>query len=55
MNILIRIENLLEHTSGWNYWHFAELGSDNPKPKRLKKHLIIILSQEFQVLFRVHG
>ena len=35
----IRIENLLEHTSGWNYWHFAELGSDDPKPKTLKEAL----------------
>ena len=35
----IRIENLLEHTSGWSYWHFAELGSDDPKPKTLKEAL----------------
>ncbi len=35
----IRIENLLEHTSGWDEWHFAELGSDDPKPKTLKEAL----------------
>lgn len=35
----IRIENLLEHTAGWSYWHFAELGSDDPKPKTLKEAL----------------
>ncbi len=35
----IRIENLLEHTSGWSYWHFAELGSDDPIPKTLKEAL----------------
>ncbi len=35
----IRIENLLEHTSGWSYWHLAELGSDDPKPKTLKEAL----------------
>ncbi len=35
----IRIEHLLEHTSGWSYWHFAELGSDDPKPKTLKEAL----------------
>ncbi|NWJ50294.1 MAG: serine hydrolase [Bacteroidetes bacterium] len=35
----IRIENLLEHTTGWSYWHFAELGSDDPKPKTLKEAL----------------
>ena len=35
----IRIENLLEHTTGWDYWHFAELGSDDPKPKTLKEAL----------------
>ena len=35
----VRIENLLEHTSGWSYWHFAELGSDDPKPKTLKEAL----------------
>jgi len=35
----IRIENLLEHTAGWDYWHFAELGSDDPRPKTLKEAL----------------
>jgi CubicO group peptidase (beta-lactamase class C family) len=35
----IRIEHLLEHTSGWSYWHMAELGSDDPKPKTLKEAL----------------
>ena len=35
----IRIENLLEHTTGWGIWHFAELGSDDPKPKTLKEAL----------------
>ena len=35
----IRIENLLEHTAGWDYWHFAELGSNDPKPKTLKEAL----------------
>jgi len=35
----IRIENLLEHTTGWSYWHYAELGSDDPKPKTLKESL----------------
>jgi CubicO group peptidase (beta-lactamase class C family) len=35
----IRIENLLEHTSGWDEWHLAELGSDDPKPKTLKEAL----------------
>jgi CubicO group peptidase (beta-lactamase class C family) len=33
----IRIENLLEHTAGWDEWHFAELGSDDPKPKTLRE------------------
>lgn len=36
----IRIENLLEHSAGWSYWHFAELGSDDPKPKTLKEALL---------------
>ncbi|MEI7660885.1 MAG: serine hydrolase [Bacteroidota bacterium] len=35
----VRIENLLEHTSGWKYWSMAELGSDDPKPKTLKEAL----------------
>lgn len=35
----VRIENLLEHTAGWSYWHYAELGSDDPKPKTLKEAL----------------
>ena len=35
----IRIENLLEHTTGWGDWHFAELGNDDPKPKTLKEAL----------------
>ncbi len=35
----IRIENLLEHTAGLCYWHLAELGSDDPKPKTLKEAL----------------
>jgi CubicO group peptidase (beta-lactamase class C family) len=38
-NYPIRIENLLEHTSGWKYWSMAELGSDDPKPKTLKEAL----------------
>jgi len=35
----IRIENLLEHSSGLNDWSLAELGSDDPKPKTLKEAL----------------
>jgi CubicO group peptidase (beta-lactamase class C family) len=35
----VRIENLLEHTTGWDEWRFAELGSDDPKPKTLKEAL----------------
>ena len=35
----IRIEHLLEHTTGWSYWHYAELGSDDPKPKTLREAL----------------
>ncbi len=35
----IRIENLLEHTSGWSFWHLAELCSDDPKPKTLREAL----------------
>lgn len=35
----IRVEHLLEHSTGWSYWHFAELGSDDPKPKTLKEAL----------------
>lgn len=35
----LRIEHLLEHTSGWSFWHMAELGSDDPKPKTLKEAL----------------
>src|ERR1035437_8273441 len=35
----IRIDNLLEHTTGWGDWHFAELASDDPKPKTLKESL----------------
>lgn len=35
----IRVENLLEHTSGWMYWSMAELGYDNPCPKTLKEVL----------------
>jgi len=35
----IRIENLLEHTAGLNDWSFAELGSNDPKPKTLKESL----------------
>lgn len=35
----IRIEHLLEHSTGWSCWHFAELGSDDPKPKTLKEAL----------------
>ena len=30
---------MLEHTTGWSYWYFAELGSDDPKPKTLKEAL----------------
>jgi len=35
----IRIENLLEHTSGLSDWSLAELGSNDPKPKTLKESL----------------
>lgn len=35
----VRIEHLLEHTSGWSFWHMAELGSDDPKPKTLREAL----------------
>ena len=35
----IRIENLLEHTSGLSDWSFAELASNDPKPKTLKESL----------------
>jgi len=35
----IRIENLLEHTAGLNDWSFAEIGSNDPKPKTLKESL----------------
>jgi CubicO group peptidase (beta-lactamase class C family) len=35
----IRIENLLEHTAGWDEWHFAELGRDDPKPKTLRESM----------------
>lgn len=35
----IRIENLLENTSGWKYWSMSELGSNDPKPKTLKEAL----------------
>ncbi|WP_461630816.1 serine hydrolase domain-containing protein [Labilibaculum euxinus] len=35
----IRIENLLEHTSGLNDWSLAELGYNDPKPKTLKESL----------------
>jgi CubicO group peptidase (beta-lactamase class C family) len=35
----IRVENLLEHTTGWKYMTFAELGNDDPKPKTLKEAL----------------
>jgi len=35
----IRIENILEHTSGLSDWTFAELGSNDPKPKTLKESL----------------
>lgn len=35
----IRIENLLEHTSGLSDWSFAEIGSNDPKPKTLKESL----------------
>ncbi len=35
----IRIENLLEHTSGLNDWRWAELGSNDPKSKTLKESL----------------
>ncbi|RXQ95818.1 class A beta-lactamase-related serine hydrolase [Ancylomarina salipaludis] len=35
----IRIENLLEHTSGLNDWSLAELGSNDSKPKTLKESL----------------
>ncbi|MCT4638878.1 MAG: beta-lactamase family protein [Bacteroidales bacterium] len=35
----IRIENLLEHTSGLDDWSLAELGYNNPKPLTLKESL----------------
>lgn len=35
----IRIEHLLEHTAGFSYWHYGELGSDDPKLKTLKEAL----------------
>jgi len=35
----IRIENLLEHTAGLSDWNWAELGSNDPKPKTLKESL----------------
>jgi CubicO group peptidase (beta-lactamase class C family) len=35
----IRIENLLEHTAGLSGWSWAELGSNDPKPKTLKESL----------------
>lgn len=35
----IKIENLLEHTSGLGDWSLAELGSSDPKPKTLKESL----------------
>lgn len=35
----ITIENLLEHTAGLNDWSFAEIGSNDPKPKNLKESL----------------
>ena len=35
----IRIENLLEHTSGIGDWSLAELGSNDPTPKTLKESL----------------
>ncbi len=35
----IRIENLLEHTAGLDNWSWAELGSNDPKPKTLKESL----------------
>ncbi|MGB5988709.1 MAG: serine hydrolase [Marinifilaceae bacterium] len=38
-NYPIRIENLLEHSSGLNDWSWAELGSDDSKPKTLKEAL----------------
>ena len=35
----VRIENLLEHTSGLSNYTLAELGSNDPKPKTLKESL----------------
>ncbi len=35
----ILIEHLLEHSAGWEYWRFKELGSNDPKPKTLKEAL----------------
>jgi CubicO group peptidase (beta-lactamase class C family) len=35
----IRIENLLEHTAGLSDWSWAELGSNDLKPKTLKESL----------------
>jgi CubicO group peptidase (beta-lactamase class C family) len=35
----IRIENLLEHSAGLGDWNWAELGSNDPKPKTLKESL----------------
>lgn len=35
----IRIEHLLEHSSGWKYWSMAELGYDDPKQITLREAL----------------
>lgn len=35
----IRVENLLEYSAGFGDWSFAELASNDPKPKTLKESL----------------
>ncbi|MCE1199017.1 MAG: beta-lactamase family protein [Marinilabiliales bacterium] len=35
----VRVEHLLEHTSGWSYWHMAELGFDDPQTASLREAL----------------
>lgn len=35
----ILVEHLLEHTSGFAYWYYAELGDNDPSPKTLKEAL----------------
>lgn len=35
----ILVEHLLEHTAGFAYWYYAELGDNDPSPKTLKQSL----------------